>query len=229
MAAITRRIFEGLRDEHMRAVGRPGDANYTSRAEYLVTASYYDLAYLFHHHELDEINSSTFLSTTDPYIALPANCAVVIALTLRDASTGAHIKSFVPVRSQSVFAEYNPTTGEPRQMARHGARLYFDRLPDAAYQSTLYYYKIPDAPDFAAGAVSSPRISALKWLWDEHIIESSIARAKGRHWLPELATADQQTMKEFLQQAPEMLLAQALLLEQPTRRGDEQPTGGPLG
>lgn len=229
MAAIARRIFEGLRDEHMRRVGRPGDTAYTSRAEHFVAGAYFDLAHHFHHHELDERSTSITLSTSNPYVALPSDCDVVIAFTLVDPSTHDHIQSFVPVRTSSVVAEYNPTPGAPRQVARHGLRLYFDRLPVSAYESVLYYYKIPTTPDFATGTVASPRVGDLKWLWDEHIIELSVARAKGAHWLPELAATDQQTMKEFLSQAPEMLLAQALLIEQPMKRGDEQPTGGALG
>lgn len=230
MAPITRRIFENIRDEHMIRVGRRGDTStYQSRAEHFVTGAYFDLAHTFHHHELDTLSTSITLSATDPFVALPSDCDVVIAFTLRGAVDEQHILSFVPVRTSSVVAEYNPVSGAPRQCARHGGRLYFDRLPTVAYKSTLYYYKLPTTPDFATGAVSSPRISDLKWLWDEHILELSVARAKGASWLPELASIDQQTMKSFLEQAPEMLLAQALLIEQPSKRGDNQPVGGPLG
>lgn len=232
MAAITRRIFEGLRDEHMRRVGRANDSNYTSRAQEFVTAAYYDICHLFHHHELDALDTTILFSTSNPYITLPANCHIVIAFQARAVGTGLDLGTLIPIRSTSLFAQYNPTAGSatepPHYYARHGGRLYFNQLPGAAFLSTLYYYQIPDAPDFATGTVAAPRISMLKWVYDEHIIDLSVARAKGAAWLPELAAPDHANLKVFLEQTPEMLLSQALLIERPADTG-EQPVGGVQG
>lgn len=171
MAVIARRTFVGIRDEAIKRCGNIGASGFSSRVEYFVTAAYDEICSTYHHFELDKIDPNIVLSTSANSITLPSDCFVVVNLVLRNAAGTAIVGEVGLYDGRRVFAGYAAEIGQPTRYARFGTKLYFDKKPDVAYTSDLYYYKSPIAPDFG-GAPTSPETARDV---DEHIIEGAVA------------------------------------------------------
>jgi hypothetical protein len=194
-----------------------------ARAGKLVEAAYLDLCHAVHHYELDEIDSTIVLDITENWIDLPVDCHIAVLLTIGDASTGAFIAALLPDRFQQVYYKQETVAGAPAIRGRFGSQLFFDRIPDAAYKSILYYYKNPTAPDFATGN------SALDRAWDEHIVEGAVAKATGAIWDLEKSTHQGEALSEWVQRAPEILLRDLPIHDKQSAEGGHDQIGGPKG
>jgi hypothetical protein len=229
MAAITRRGFDDLRDEALKRAGyesSTGATAFQGRMEYFILAAYLDICHSIHHYELDVIDSSLVLSTSNNYVdftGLSPKVHVVVSFTIGDVSTGDLIRALVPTRFQQALYGQDLTAGEPTQRARFKERLYFDKIPDAAYKSVIYYYSEPPLPDFA---VDSPAISHV---WDEHIIEGAVAKANRAVWDPETTVRQGELLSDWLQRAPEMHLREYPIHDKQASEGGHDQIGGPKG
>lgn len=231
MAPIARRTFDLLKDEHVLRVGRSGDTTYTAaagRAEQFVTAAYLDICRLWHHSELDATATSITLSTSAPSVSLSTitDLDIVVGFVIRAVVGGAAIKGLRKTNDLAgLFAKQRETQpAQPKEYGRFGVSLYFDTKPDAAYPTTLYYYKTATAPDFGTGGGAVA--SALRRVWDEHILQYSVALSQGALWVPQHIPAGYQFFQEWLRGAGETPLATGLFAERPR---DPAPLGGAVG
>ncbi len=222
---MARRTFAALRTEHIQRAGRVGDTAYTTRAEELIKAAYFELALLFHHHELDAIDTSKTMAVGSNEVTLPTDVQVVMAVVLRAVADGAPIKALKLHESRYQFALYAAASGEPSAYTHFGAKLYTDKKAGAAYPLTIYYYKLPTEPDFTGAATS-----ALSTPWDEVILEQSLADACGTAlWRPDLAGVHQARVDRFLGGVPQPILRMNTLHGQPEAPTTGVPHGGAKG
>jgi hypothetical protein len=221
---MARRTFANLRDEHIKRVGRVGDAAYSARAEELIKAAYFELATLYHHHELDAIDTSKTMSTGSNTVTAPTGAYVVMAVVLRAVSDGEPIKALRLNESRYQFALYAAGSGEPSSYTRFGSSLYTDKKADAAYPLTIYHYRLPTEPAFVSTT------SELSVAWDEAILEQSIADAfTAALWRPDLGQAHQARLDRFLAGVPQLPLRVLTLPGQPETPTSGRPHGGPRG
>ena len=68
-----------------------------------------------------------------------------------------------------------------------------DKAPDILYGTEIYYYRRPSPPDFDATTVY-PEIDRL---WDQHILEASLAISNGAVWRPDLGDINRQAFSGF--------------------------------
>lgn len=229
MAVIARRTFDLLKDEHVRRVGRDGDSNYTAtsgRAEQFITSAYFDICRMWHHSELDATSTAVTLSASaaSASIAAITDLDIVTAVAIRTVVGGTLLRGLRRTNDVSglVSKAINATADVPAEYGRFGSALFFDVVPDQAYPTTIYYYKVPTAPDFAAAAASS----ALRRVWDEHILQYSVAMAQGALWVPEHVPASYQMFQQYAQFAPEVPMPQGNTAEKPK---EPAPLGGAAG
>jgi|SRR5262245_40274142 len=213
---MARRTWTALRVEHLARAGRTGDSNYTARAEALLEASYFDLCHLYFQHALFTEHTAIVLTQGQAWVTLPAGVDIVIGFEIRDASTSSFLRQLKgPLEANAVFTQrLELAQAMPERFARGNTKLYFDRLSDAAYKSVLFYYALPTAPVF--DGVATPQIAQV---WDERILEWSVARAQNALWVPELSVGNQQLVGEFIQQMPEVSLSQRPIPERKTAIG----------
>lgn len=201
MAAIARRTWDEFQAEFILRVGRLNDASYATRAQYFLTSAYLWVAKAFHHHELENTETSLVLNVNNPTVDISSLFPCIVqAVELQDASTAAFIKLLPALNMRAIAGRYNATAGEPKYFAQHGTNLIVDRLPDAAYKLEIFYLDVePTAPDFGVG-VGSP---ATGRAWDESIIELALLLAHaavGRH---DVAAAHSQVYQLFTGEMPQ--------------------------
>lgn len=220
MAVLARRTWDELRDEVIRRCGRVGDSAFTALAERFVEAAYYDLAYTFHHYELDKISTTGVLNTSQDFLAVPADLWINFALWIGDPSTNAFVAALVWEPPSSLLRRRSTTAAQPAKYTRFGDQLIFPANPDLAYKTTHYYYQIPTAPDFTTG---SPVIDRV---WDEHIIEGAVAKATRANWDPQSSGMQGELLSEFLATNPQPPLSEGGNIPQPQQAKVSKPYGG---
>lgn len=186
MATEAQRRLAGI-----NATGSDG-VTFLTRIQYFLAAAYLDLATIYHHFELDVIDTTTItLSTSTNTVTLPADCHEVIALSLRNGTT---YVGEVGIYSQpSLLPAYTAAVGVPTRRARFAGKLYFDKKPDIAYACDLYYYKRPALPDFTG---SDSPLTAVDV--DEHIIEYALSLANPAIGRPDLMAVNRQLLSDWL-------------------------------
>ena len=218
---MARRTWTELRTEHIARAGRTGDTAYSARAEDFLEASYFEICHLYYQHALFTEHTSIVLVVAQPWVALPAGVDIVIGFELRHPDTNAFLAQLRgPLENNALFgSRLELAQAIPTRFSRGNAKLYFDRLPDVLYKSVLYYYALPTAPVF--NGIATPEIGQV---WEEKILEWSVARAQNALWVPEISVGNQQLVGEFIQQMPEPSNSQ-----KPIPERDRQPLGGAVG
>lgn len=211
MAPITRRDWPEMRDEVRRRLGitTVGGSNLDARIEQTMTSAYYDLALTFHHYELHELVFDT-LDATFNTTPLPEDVYLVISVGLL-AQGGDQTWINVThsdLRTVSPVDNSNPEPRQPTEYARTFDTnvvtpehiLWFDTPSDQDYNVQIRYYRRPRAPDFA-----SSDNSELDWLWDEFILQRTLALMFPQTWRFDMAQVPMATLMEWYQrqvQAP---------------------------
>lgn len=226
MAAITRRTWANLRDEVIAACGGHDYTGFSSRVEYWLTEAYYDLALSYHHHELEAVATPVAMTPGTATLTIPTDTFIIITFVLKAAVAdgGAYLTTLRYERLHWIQANYSATNAQPNAFARSGSTFYFNCPPDKAYQSVIYYYKVPAAPDFAG--TGNPTTA---WLWDTHLVEAALAKAQGRVWRPDLVQLTLQPLNEWAQAQVQPLLTQELQSGLPDYPNANAPQGGPQG
>lgn len=216
-----------MKTEHILRVGREDDTNYASRAEEFIAASYFFICNRWHHAELDSSSTSLALNTSNNTCSISTlSPGIVQGVALRQISggSGAFIKMMTPRHFRDIVSRYNTTAGEPSYYARHGTNLFVDRLPDLAYELTIYYYDTePAAPDYASG---SPAIGRA---WDEAILEYSCYLAHKATDRPDLANTHLEMFSEQVETMPNPRLVEVLQAPLPSGVTKDIAHGGPNG
>lgn len=212
---MARRTWAQIKTEHVARAGRTGDTAYATRAEALLEAAYFDICHLYYHHALFTEHTAIVLTVGQPWVSLPAGVNIVIGFELRTTPGNAFLAQLKgPLEANAVFAQrLEVAQALPLRFARGASKLYFDRLPDQAYKSVLTYYALPTAPNFLSG---SPEIGQV---FDERLLEWSVARAQNALWVPELALGTGQLVQEFIAQMPDVRLAAQPIPERKTAIG----------
>lgn len=225
MAAIARRTWAQLRDEAIAAAGGHTYTGFSSRMEYWLTEAYYDLATSYHHHELEAVATPAAMTPGTATLTIPTDAFIIITFVLKAsvADGGAYLATLRYERLHWIQAAYSSTSAQPSAFARSGSTFYFNCPPDKAYTSSVYYYKVPAAPDFSSG---SP---ATAWLWDTHLIEGALAKCQGRVWRPDLVQLTLQPLNQWLQAQVQPTLTQELQTGLPDYPNSNAPQGGPQG
>lgn len=204
---MARRTWAELRTEHIARAGRTGDSAYTARAERMLEGAYRDICHLYYHHALFTEHTALVCVLGQGWVSLPAGVDIVIGFELRypavpvaPAVANGFLRQLKgPVPATDLFGRrLELSQALPEYFMRGNAKLYFDRLPDQLYKSVLYYHALPTAPAFGGAATAE-----IGEVWDERIVEWSVERAQNALWVPDLAAAGGQLLREFLMQMPE--------------------------
>ncbi len=198
MAALARRNWVENRDELIRRLGGINYTGFNTRVQYWLTASYLYLCTCYHHFELDVLDSSLTLSTTVNTLALPADCYILIAVRLKDPTTGKFLPGGVGIsNASSKLVEFTNQIGRPKSYVRFKGTLHFDVIADQAYPVDLFYYKLPANPDFTGTDV--PLIGQD---CDEHLLEGALRLAWPGVSRPDLGDPNRQLFTEWLAETP---------------------------
>lgn len=224
MAVLGRRTWPQLRNEALLRLGNPGATGMSSRVEYFMTAAYRDLALTYHHFELDVVDTSKALSTSNNEVALPTDCHIVVAVRLLAVGSGT-ILGFLKYHStQALFGDYLAAVAPPKRYTRFASKLYVEKKPDAAYPIHIYYYKLPAAPDFTGAG--SPEISEDM---DEHLLEGTIRKAAPALGRPDIGSVQRELLVEWLGQQVRPDTVSEPLAGLPERQQTHRTLGGAQG
>lgn len=224
MAPLQRYTWMTLKAEVIRRLGGRTEPGFSSRVEYWIDAAQLDLGCTIHHFELDKTDQALTLGAGSSTINLPADCYIVMGVGLRNAGAGTFRKWLLLNHLRFVQANFSDAPNEPSEYARFGDQLQFNCTSDGSYPLLLRYYKYPSAPDFGAGA--GPEFSRL---WDEHLVEGAIAKANGSLWRPDLASAQTQTLQEFLASQVQPALLAEVFPDRPSQATANRTHGGAQG
>lgn len=214
MAAITRRSWLAIEAETIRRLAGQNQTGFSLRVDYWLWHSLWMLATTYHHFELDKEDTTLSLAAGANTLALPADCFMLVAMTLR--VSGAQVGEVTDYSFSALRSAYTAATGQPSRRSRFGSNLFFDVKADRLYNVDLYYYKTPAAPDFASGA-SFPELGID---CDEHIIEGACRFANPAIGRPDLGDVDRQLLAEWLaQQVRPALVAEPLEARERTETG----------
>lgn len=228
MAQIARRIWSELRDEAILAAGGHTYTGYSTRMQYWITEAYYDLGAMYHQYELDEALDFT-LDPGEAVQSLPANLFTVVGVAEIDTTTNQPRRFLIEDRPQTLFGKFRPSRSRAGSYARTSNELLFDCAADASRTYRLYYYRTPNAPDFAATSGQPNSTSEYAWLWDAHLLDYAVSRAKRRAWRPDLASFDAQTLAEWLEGQVQAQINDEPIITEPTKPAEGRPLGGRQG
>ena len=222
MAPIVRRTFEELRDEALDRLGKNNPpVVFSNRVEQVMTSAYYDLSMTFHHYELHATFSDT-LAAAASQIAIPDDLYIIMVIELFDGQDTTKIDTLVHQHLYSLIANRDfKETAQPIEYARSEEFIEFNTAADVGYTARVLYYKQPTAPDFDPAAASSE----LEWLWDEYIIQRTLALFWPSAFRFDFAQVAQQTMGEFLQRQIQLPL-QTGIRDFPQRLLSDEAVGG---
>ncbi len=193
MAAIARRAWSALRDEAILRLGNITATGFSARVEYFMTQAYFDLALMFHHHELDVIDTTKTLSTSNNEVTLPTDTYIVVSVRLKSVA-GVILGPLTFKDARSLFDDYTGVTaGQPKSYTRFASKLYVETKPDAAYPLEIFYYQLPTAPDFSSGSPVTGRDM------DDHIIERTLQLGWPAIARPDLGSIQGELLTEWLQ------------------------------
>lgn len=222
MTVLSRRTWSDLKTEHISRLGRTSDTNYAPRAERFIESAYYELALTYHHFELEDENTSVSTSTSAAYVSLPTDTYIVFGVWTQDPGTSDDRKPLAYRNLKQILHAGDPErSAEPKAYSRSGQRLYFDTMPDQVYPLKIFRYIRPTAPDFSSGSPTLDR------LWDEVILDLSVARGLSASWEPEAAALAQQRVMEFIERSAQPLLKQHPIHDLAASHG--VPHGGAQG
>lgn len=223
MAPIARRTWAQLRDEAIQCGGGHNYTGYSGRVEFWMEQAYYDICLSWHHYEL-ETTAIAAVAANDTAITVPTDLFVLMSLHRPNAQAGLS-KALLLQRMHFMVANFSPTAGVPEAYVRWGSTVLLDRpvVGAEAGNWTFRYYKIPTAPDFSSG---SPAISRV---WDDHLIDATLARLQQRVWRPDLAGVSAQVMSDWIQQQVQPDMVSNILANLPTVITQNRPTGGAQG
>lgn len=190
MAVLARRTWATILTETVLRVGNITSTGFDARLQHWLAASYQSLCTTYHHVELDALDTSKTASTAANTVTLPTDVFVLVGVRLRSGST--ILGPLVISDFRSVFDKYTAEVGVPTRCARWANTIYFDKLPAAAYNLDIYYYKYGTAPDF-----TTPTSPELDRDVDEHIIEGAIRLAFPALARPDLGDVHRQLLGEW--------------------------------
>ena len=224
MATLVRRTWANIRDEVIASAGGQDYTGFSARVEQIVYSTYLELSLAWHHYEMETVSTPT-VATSDTTIPVPTDCFILMGVYRPSSNT--NLGNMLDLkRTHFLTARFNGTAAQPTEYCRFGTTIVLNCPTSATYAGTwgLRYYKIPAAPDYTVSA--SP---ATAWLWDEAIIESSLAKLMGRVWRPDLGAMGLQSMQSWLSQQIQPDLQTQVIAELPDLPTASRPVGGSQG
>lgn len=225
MAALTRRTWQEILDEVADRLGHDQDTSIDStsgRAAHWIDYAYRIICLLWHHYELDDVDTSVTLSSGTRSASLPADTHIVMGVGLAT-SGGSQEKRLVHKSAKFLLQHYTAESAKPDYYTRFGDTLYFDTEADQSYDLSIYRYKEPGAPDYASG---SPAIDRL---FDYAIIEGAVYLGQRALWRPDLSGSTEQSLMSFLQKVVNPPLAAGPMVDTDERRTTDRSHGGAQG
>jgi len=194
VTAIARQGWDSILAEAVRSSGGKNYPSYNTRLQYLIYEAYLQVAFLYHHQEL-ETSSDLALSTGDNTISYPSDCYLLMAVAELDANSLP--KSYIsPIDIKALAGIFLGTvTGAPQNYAAFNRVVIFDRKSDVDRNFRLYYMKVPAAPDFTASTVPD-----LGQQWDSAILDLALMRAGMRDGDVEMAKLFAGAFSDFADQ-----------------------------
>lgn len=219
---MAHQTFEEIRDEALKRMGRSGVTALTARVEKLVDASYREVCQTWHHHQLDKESSGLTSSVGSDTVALPADCYLVFGVRLFSGSTFKGRLGYM--RTIDLLGQQSTTNGLPTRYTRFASNLVFDRPADAAYSVEVFYYARPADPVFTGAP--APVIDEL---FDEILVEWTVARGQGMLWRPDLGAAGLQSLAEFWNRVANPPLRSGIQRDRDEGDVSDTPYGEALG
>ena len=211
---MSRLDFEDIETEVTRALGNPTDTNAAARIQQWIKQKYYEYALTFHQPELDVEYTDLTLSQGEMSVELPEDVYVVFGTGLLDPGTTDFRRWLTSHDARSIQSVFNPIEAEPTGVARFGNTLRFNSASDDDYPLLIWYYRWPEEPDFTD---DEDHASELGELWDDILIQGSVARGHTRFWRPDLAAAFEQQVMTLLSLVSQPPLTAVELPDRPAR------------
>jgi hypothetical protein len=223
MAPLVRRTWAQLRDEAIACGGGHDYTGYSGRVEFWMEQAYYDICLSWHHYEL-EASATAAVLENDTSIPVPADLFVLMSLHRPNANGGLS-KALLLQRTHFLVANFSGTAADPDSYCRFGSTVLLNCpvIAGAVGNWTFRYYKVPVAPDFTSG---SPAINRV---WDDHLIDATLARLQQRVWRPDLAGVSAQVLDQWIQQQVQPDMVSNIQANMPTLITQNRPTGGAQG
>lgn len=226
MAEITRRTWANIRDEAILATGGHVYTGFSTRMEYWLTGAYFDLCAAYHHYEFDKSATITVPDGESTY-NLPQDLYIVVGVALVDDLL--RPTTFLqPRRPQTLWGAFRNEKRPITYFARWAKTLYFDAKANGDTKMRLDYYRFPNPPDFAATTLPQNYPETAR-IWDDHMTDAGVSRAKGRIWRPDLQQFDAQALTAWLDQQAQAQTKQDPIHTQPVADATGKALGGAQG
>lgn len=228
MADQTRQSWSDILSEFIHRAGMNDEtaSDFPDRARTFLTSAYLDVCLLWHHFELDTVDDTRDFVVGDLGITLPNNLYSLFAV---DIFTPDPERCFIHTlefeEAHVLITGKESKSGQPTKYTRFENKILVERCPDLAYGTEIYYYRMPDPPDFDS-TITFPE---THWLWDNHIIEAALAISHGAVWRPDLGQMNLQSLAGFASSSAQPPLSSKPLHPQPERPTRTTPHGGAQG
>jgi hypothetical protein len=216
--------FDGIKTEVSRMLGSPDNINVDGRLENWIKWSYWQLCLGWHHYELDVEDRSKILAKGSSMIELPPEAYIVFAVGLHDKDDNDFV-SWVSNRDpRALQSRFSATRAQPADCARLKNKIMFNCQAVKDYPMVLWYYALPEEPDF-----DEPNGSALSEIWDDILILWAAVKGHRRLWEQHVAAPFAQDLQELLSMVPQVPLVAQELPDRPGAPLSEQTIGGGQG
>lgn len=219
---MARPNFDAMVTEVTRRLGGINYTNADSRIREWVTASYFEIALRWHHHELDEIDVTQTLGEGDNAISVPSACHILTGVGFNDPGASTFKKWVTPRDIHIIQATFSEAKAEPSHYARFGDEIFFNSHSDASYPVKLLFYRKPDEPVYTTDTTTSE----LGVEWDELIEEYATALGYFASWRPDLGGALLGRIMEVAQALPNEPIMSGLLPDRPSIGKADTTHGG---
>lgn len=199
MAAVARRTWYDFEAEVIHRLGNIDALGFTLRVDQWIWQAYQWLALTYHHYELEAKDLTQKIPTDDLFLVLPDDCFLVFAVLRKDTAgrpLGAGLSLY---DSGQLIREFRGEVGMPARYGRYADSLVFDKIGDQPYPLGIYYYKMPDRPDFTASGTAG---SALGPDLDMTIIDLALALGFPAVGRPDLGEAAAGSASTYLSMQP---------------------------
>lgn len=224
MAVLPRRTWDLLRDEAInRLAGAGKGTGFSDRVQEWMCSAYWYICQTYHHNVFNKFDNTLTLATGVNTLAVPADLFIPIWMLIRNPGASTVVHALTRDHIHKVLAETQDANATPTTWARRGDVFMFDRKPDANYEVDLFYYKQPTAPDY-----DTPTGPEIERVWDEYIIQLTLAMGWPGTWRFDFGQLSFQTLADFLQKQIQPPLLSGIS-EMPERPLVDQSAGGAQG
>jgi hypothetical protein len=221
---MARLKFDGIKAEVLKIFGTPDNTSIDARIEQWIKMSYWQLCLGWHHYELDVEDRTRTLGRGSAILELPTNAYILFGVGLHDKDDNDFVSWMANRDPRSIQSRFTATENQPVDYARLGNKIILNCQADKNYPLALWYYSLPEEPDF-----ETPNGSALSEIWDDILILHAAVKGLRRLWEQHVAAPFLQDLQDLLSMVPQVPLVAQELPDRPSMSLAEQTIGGGQG